>query len=129
MACYNLRYLSKQDISVPCGKCVWCAVQKRSDWALRLHYESKKHIGSKFVTLTYADPHLVWANGVPQLDKKHVQLFCKRVRKAGQAFRYYAVGEYGSKTFRPHYHIIMFGDINEDIVRKSWPYGHVHMGS
>lgn len=129
MACYNLLYISKQDISVPCGRCAFCAIQKRSDWALRLHYEAKKHVGSRFVTLTYANPHLKWSKGVPQLDKTDLQKFFKRVRRAGQKFRYYAVGEYGSKTYRPHYHVIMFGDIDEKIVRQSWPFGHVHIGT
>lgn len=129
MACYNLLYIAKHEIYVPCGRCAFCAVQKRSDWALRLHYEAKKHVGSKFVTLTYANPHLKWANGVPQLDKRDLQLFFKRYRKTGNKMRYYAVGEYGSKTYRPHYHVIMFGDIDEKAVRQAWPYGHVHIGS
>jgi len=128
MACYTLKYIAKSDITVPCGRCAFCAIQKRSDWALRLHYEARKHIGSKFITLTYANPHLKWKNGTSQLVKSDLQKFFKRVRKAGQAMRYYAVGEYGSKTFRPHYHVIMFGDINEEIVRKSWPFGQVHIG-
>lgn len=146
MACYNLRsvkgvYKAKghsaydekfagkgYHFMVPCGRCAFCAVQKRSDWALRLHYEAKKHIGSRFVTLTYADAHLVWKDGKSQLSKSHLQEFFREYRRDGYKMRYYAVGEYGSKTFRPHYHILMFGDIDEERVRKKWPYGHVHVG-
>jgi len=46
----------------------------------------------------------------------------------GHKFRYFAVGEYGSKTFRPHYHIIVFGHIPENDIRKSWGKGQIHVG-
>jgi len=129
MQCQTHRYLSKQDIVVPCGRCAFCLATRRSDWATRLHYEAKCHLKSQFVTLTYSDNNLRWKNSVSQLDKRDLQLFFKRLRKAGYSLRYYAVGEYGSKTFRPHYHAILFGDINEDAIRKSWGLGQVHIGT
>lgn len=146
MACYSMKvirgtykkghekFVGKDYVfEVPCGKCAFCAVSKRSDWALRLHYESRMHSGSKFVTLTYADPHLIFKEGRSQLVKEHLQEFFREYRrgKKGQQkkMRYYAVGEYGSKTFRPHYHVIMFGDIDEERVRKAWKKGHVHIGN
>lgn len=129
MECQRPRYLHKQDIVVACGECVFCAATKRSDWALRLHYESKLHEVKKFITLTYADAHLPWKNGISQLDKRDLQLWFKRVRKCGYKIRYYAVGEYGSKTYRPHYHIILFGDVPDSVIRETWPKGHVHIGN
>lgn len=114
---------------MPCGNCAFCCATKRSDWALRLHYEGRKHLVKRFVTLTYADPHLVFKGGVSQLDKRHVQLWLKRVRRSGAKVRYFAVGEYGSKTFRPHYHVLLFGDVPEAVLRDSWPHGHVHIGN
>lgn len=133
MECQTPRYLSKIDMAVPCGNCVFCTATKRSDWALRLHYEGRRHLVKKFITLTYADAHLRWKNGISQLDKRDVQLWLKRLRRAGPKVRYYAVGEYGSKTFRPHYHIILFcwdGFKNLDgLIRESWPHGHVHIGT
>lgn len=114
---------------MPCGNCPFCTATKRSDWALRLHYESKLHDVKKFVTLTYADAHLVWQDNVPQLSKVDLQLYFKRLRKAGNKLRYYAVGEYGSKTFRPHYHIILFGDVSDSAIRAAWPKGLVHIGT
>ena len=128
MECQSLRYVSRNDISVPCGRCAFCLATARSDWALRLHYESRLHLDSRFITLTYADAHLTWKNAVPQLNKSDLQKWFKRVRKTGAKIRYFAVGEYGSKTFRPHYHIILFGEVSENAIRKSWPFGLVHIG-
>ena len=114
---------------VPCGKCAFCTATKRSDWALRLHYESKQHEQRRFVTLTYADSHLVWKNGVSQLSKKHLQEWFREVRRPGYKVRYYAVGEYGSRTYRPHYHVLLFGSVSDDHLRRCWPHGHVHIGT
>lgn len=132
MECQTPIYLHKQEMVVPCGKCAFCTATKRSDWALRLHYEGRKHLVKRFVTLTYADPHLHWKNGVSQLCKRDVQLWLKRVRRAGPKVRYYAVGEYGSKTFRPHYHVLLFAwdgfpDL-DNVLRAAWPLGQVHIG-
>ena len=135
-----MKYISKNDVLVPCGTCAFCTATKRSDWALRLEYEARLHLVKKFVTLTYADSNLHWKNGNSQLCKRDIQLWLKRMRKAGAKVRYYAVGEYGSKTFRPHYHVILFGDVSDEIIRGCWtvekgrknegqPMGHVHIGN
>lgn len=129
MECLRPKYLSKQDIMVPCGACAFCSSTRRSDWATRLFYEAKKHYGSKFITLTYANPHLTWDKSQPQLVKEDLQKWFKKVRKAGLKIRYYAVGEYGAKTYRPHYHVILFGDVPEQIIRKTWDKGQVHIGT
>jgi len=120
--------MAKQDMMVPCGHCGFCAATRRSDWAIRIDWERKLHTSSKFVTLTYANPHLKWNSGVPQLHREHVQLFLKRVRKEGYKLRYYGCGEYGSQTFRPHYHMLIFGDVPEEVIRRQWFYGQVHIG-
>jgi len=129
MECLKPKYIAKHEIVVPCGRCGFCAATRRSDWSIRLMYERRLHVDSKFVTLTYADCHLKWYAGQPQLHREHVQLFLKRVRKAGYQLRYYGVGEYGSKTFRPHYHLLLFGDVPENVIRDKWTYGHVHIGN
>ncbi len=73
------------------------------------------------MTLTYDDEHLpindyVDSDGVihgkPTLRKRDVQLFLKRLRKNykyDNHIKYFCCGEYGGKTFRPHYHLIIFG--------------------
>lgn len=128
MECPSPKYLSKQDIVVSCGACPFCMATRRSDWATRLHFEAKLHLDSSFVTLTYANPHLTFKSGNSQLVKSDLQKFFKRLRKSGAVVRYYAVGEYGSRTFRPHYHILLFGSVPEALLRKSWPLGQIHIG-
>lgn len=129
MECLSPKYLHKQEMLVPCGHCAFCAATRRADWSTRLEYEARLHLDKKFVTLTYANPHLTWSHGNPQLVKSDLQKFFKRVRKAGAFIRYYAVGEYGSNTYRPHYHIILFGDVSADAIRAAWPLGQVHIGT
>lgn len=48
------------------------------------------------------------------LDDRHLQLFIKSLRRNqeyhyGSTLRFFACGEYGGKTYRPHYHLIIFG--------------------
>lgn len=129
MQCLTPIYVSKVDMVVPCGRCSFCAATRRSDWATRLEYESKLHLDKKFITLTYANPHLHWKHGNSQLHKPDVQRWFKRVRKAGYKVRYFLVGEYGSTTFRPHYHVLLFGSVPEDFIRRSWKLGTVHIGT
>lgn len=93
-------------IAVPCGKCVECRNRKARDWAVRIMHESQLHDEKWFVTLTYDDRQLPDGG---QLCKRDVQLFLKRLRKDGHVLRYFGVGEYGSVTGRPHYHLCLFG--------------------
>lgn len=92
--------------------------------------ESLKHPASCFVTLTYDEARLPKDGCVL---KRHMQLFLKRLRKAvvPRKLRYYAVGEYGDATKRPHYHAIVFGlyPTEEEVVRKCWPFGFVKCGT
>lgn len=97
--------------------------------------EALKHDGSSFVTLTYADEHLPEGGSLCPRDP---QLFLKRLRKAIHPLklRYYLVGEYGDRTFRPHYHLALFGVPQEayQTIADAWsvngsPLGHVVVGS
>lgn len=40
---------------------------------------------------------------------------------------YYAAGEYGSKRFRPHSHLIIFNLSDIEDIKKAWPYGECHI--
>ncbi len=64
------------------------------------------HKYNQYVTLTYNDENLPTDN---TLHKPHLVNFWKRLRKAGYKFSYYACGEYGDDSHRPHYHAIIFG--------------------
>lgn len=126
---------------VPCGKCYCCLSRRRNDWTFRLKNEQKNSFTAHFCTLTYSDETLP-EDG--KLKKRDLQLFLKRLRteqdrsiervlKADKmalkwpSIKYYACGEYGTKTKRPHYHAIIF-NIHPRIFDKVvdiWKMGHV----
>lgn len=118
---------AKDRINVPCGRCAFCLINRREDWTIRLIEEAKNYLNTSFITLTYADENLKYGSGnMATLDKQDLQLFFKRLRKK-KPFRYYSVGEYGTKTFRPHYHIIAFGLDRNDIglIDSAWSIGNI----
>lgn len=85
-----------------------CRLDWAGDWATRCEKESKLHPFNSFITLTYSEENVPWALK-PTVDKRDFQLFMKRLRKEfGDGIRYFASGEYGDKTFRPHYHALLF---------------------
>lgn len=93
----------------PCGRCEPCLRQRRRTWTHRILLEQSLRSDNAFVTLTYADHP---QDGPPvSLTPKHLQDWLKRFRKAISPLkiRYYAVGEYGEKSQRPHYHAALFG--------------------
>lgn len=70
-----------------------------------------------------------------ELQKADFQKLMKRIRKHAYTYttlqiRYYAVGEYGTKTDRPHYHAIVFNLPIQtlDHLPALWKQGHVHVG-
>lgn len=123
--------------------------------------ETTQHPNNAFVTLTYSDenlPHLTWtgsplrseklSQSLPSLDPKDLQDWLKRLRKAisPSKIRYYATGEYGDETDRPHYHVALFGYPkcsygnsrysksrsnccpHCDLIRDTWGKGNVFLG-
>lgn len=96
---------------MPCGKCIICRRNRAAEWSVRLGHELEYHQQACFVTLTYDDDHLPYTPaGIPTLVKRDFQLFFKRLRKRiDKKVKYFACGEYGSRTQRPHYHILIFG--------------------
>lgn len=119
------------NIPVPCGKCPSCLTRRASSWSFRLYQETKNHYEQYFVTLTYDTKYVPITTGSHpmSLNKYDIQTFLKRVRKhhPSRTVKYFAVGEYGGKTNRPHYHIIIFGATKESIA-KSWDKGQIHFG-
>lgn len=112
-------------VPVPCGRCRGCRLDMSKNWADRMLLEfatEREDYPAKtalFLTLTYDEYHVPWVtctDGVQRhnLEPSHPQLFLKRIRKFywthfHRKLRFYLCGEYGSHTFRPHYHMILFG--------------------
>jgi hypothetical protein len=138
MACitpYTISMKTGNKIDVPCGKCPECLTRRVSSWSFRLMQEDKRSISSHFITLTYDTKNVpITRRGFKSLEKADLQKFFKRLRKwhektPGRAsIKYYAVGEYGSKTKRPHYHIILF---NAELagVEHAWQLGSIDVGT
>jgi hypothetical protein len=97
--------------AVPCGKCVLCREKKASEWSFRALCENQSSITEPlFVTLTYDNAHKPRCG----VRKEDIQNFMKRLRRnldklnIEHDIRYFACGEYGKKTHRPHYHLILW---------------------
>lgn len=119
-----------ETINVPCGKCPACFARRTSGWSFRLLQEDKISKSSYFITLTYDTSNVpISPNGFMSLSKRDVQLFFKRLRKAhtDAGIKYYAVGEYGGKSFRPHYHLLLF-NAKIELIQPAWDLGNIHYG-
>lgn len=103
--------LLEEPVPVPCGRCIGCRLERSRQNAIRCMHESELHQENSFITLTYRDQDLVLGdNETPTLHPRDLQLFLKRLRKAyGPGIKFFACGEYGSTTRRPHYHACLFG--------------------
>lgn len=106
--------------------------------------ESVMHADCAFLTLTYDDEHLPEGG---TLVPKHAQDWLKRIRRRMEPtpIRFFLVGEYGDSTWRPHYHVALFGvpscargqtEHREAycchmcrVFSESWGYGGVDAGS
>lgn len=158
---------------VPCGKCPNCIKRKASQWSFRLMQEYREADTSIFITLTYSNqkiPHT--EDGEMTLSYMHITEFIRTLRSENHKhwhkqyfgdyknqkdynlelkvirkihkIKHYIVGEYGSKTERPHYHAILFNlhpKIISDVItlpktkaiihrglQKIWTHGHVDYG-
>lgn len=118
-------------------------------WAHRIMLETLEHGDNAFITLTYKDEELVKTeDGFATLDPVQLRNWVKRIRKSFEPrkLRFFAVGEYGDKSERPHYHVALFGypsclkgmtDLRHgectccsvcSSVQKTWKFGAVHIG-
>lgn len=126
---FNIKDKQGNIVSVPCGMCLQCRIDKVNEWTDRFCFEISQKNGA-FVTLTYNDDNLPY-----QLEKTHVQAFLKRLRqnlkrKYNQTvkIKYLAVGEYSPELLRPHYHLVITGisPLKErKVIEDSWQQGFV----
>lgn len=93
------------------------------EWSLRCFLEHQRHDHACWATLTYSD-----ANLPPTLCVPHLQRFNRNLRKHLR-FRFFASGEYGDTTYRPHYHIILFGvpETAAELIQSSWKHGYARV--
>lgn len=131
------QYLYKSRM-VPCGHCDEDFLAKAKEWSRRCLMECKNSPHNWFLTLTFDDR---FCPG--KLDKKDVSDFLKRLRSyLGDGVRFFACGELGTKSKRPHYHMILFNCELKDLypaeptsnlccsklINRIWPYGMHRLG-
>lgn len=117
------RSLYPDGMEVPCGRCYHCRVAIRREWSVRMMHELHYHDDATFLTLTYSDEYLPARSSIVKDD---LVKFFKRLRRTLSCkIRYYACGEYGRKTQRPHYHAIIFSlNRHRDFehITRAWRY-------
>lgn len=132
-------------LTVPCGQCIGCRLNRAEGWASRMMHEAQLHEHNSFITLTY-DNNNIPPNG--SLAPNDVTLFLKRLRKSlgRKKILYYYCGEYGENFSRPHYHIALFNhDFHTDrlphrktqsgevyrspTLERLWPHGFSEIGN
>lgn len=129
-------------VTVPCGQCIGCRLERSRQWAIRCVHEAQLHEENAFITLTYNEDELPKYGS---LQFKDFQDFMKRFRKSlDHKIRFFHCGEYGTINGRPHYHACIFGHgfmdktpwekNNDEILYRSasleklWPYGFSTIG-
>lgn len=142
---YIARRKDGSPVAVPCGHCLQCLRDFQKQWTFRLSQEVKRTVLPLFITLTYNDAHVPlgedeYGNIETVLVKSDFQRFMKRFRRYNSELtkdcRYFAIGEYGSRKNRCHFHAVLvlpnitsLDLINRprlvmrklhDIVKKSW---------
>lgn len=133
----------KGELPCACGSCLPCRINKRRLWQNRILLEAMSHGDNVFATLTYNEENLP-ENG--SLEPWEAQKFIKRLRKriGKEKIRYFIVGEYGDRSQRPHYHVVLFGHPNClrgrtehrikkccqicEIIKKAWNKGGIDLG-
>lgn len=131
-------------LTLPCGQCMDCRLERSRQWAVRCVHEAKMHEHNCFITLTYDDAHML-ENG--NLHYPHFQRFMRNLRKRFPDIpvRFYACGEYGDTFGRAHYHACLFGiDFRDrkpyrkskagfmayesEVLQSLWPHGKAWVG-
>lgn len=129
-------------ISLPCGRCIGCRLERSRQWAVRIMHEASLYEDNCFLTLTFDPEHLSSMCPTGSLDRSHMQNFLKRLRQKFSAvkIRTFYCGEYGESMGRPHYHMCLFNlDFKDKVLEfvsngfryyssvllsSVWPFGH-----
>lgn len=153
MRCFSPIWLPDRKLSVPCGRCAACRSRESLDWSTRLMIEDKSSACSWFVSLSLSDYFLHFINKdnfevkqlkdltdwdsdawVNTLSKDYLKRFLDRFRHR-ERFKdsppkWFAIGEYGSKSSREHYHVIFFfrQPVDFDVINYELTYAWMQDG-
>lgn len=111
-------------IYVACGKCYACRLSRINTWVTRATFEMRKYNNKAcMLTLTYNNDYM----NNPSLDYADFQGFMKRLRYylGNRKIVFIAVGEYGFKSDRKHFHALLINVTRDDLksISKAWTFG------
>lgn len=136
-----------QEITVPCGQCDCCKMEKANEWATRITNEAECwDFKGIFLTLSYNNANLPFnKEKLTTLKRKDIVNFKKRLRKFAEKhqpaikewinpqtgkkerpIRTFECGEYGFNGTRaaiggnPHYHMILMNWMPDDLVFEKY---------
>jgi len=120
----------KNGYTVRCGQCMPCRITRKTEVSSKMILEYIGHDKATFLTLTYAEEFLPEDNSVQKHEiQKFIMRYREHTKRRGlKPVRYLAVGEYGGKGDRAHYHAVIFGHDEETatmIAEKAWKYGFI----
>lgn len=111
---------------LPCGKCEACLKRKRLVEFNKLKSAFKRSAECFHVTLTYSNEY------IDSISYSHVNKLIQSIRKdTNGLYGYYVVHEYGEKTGREHFHLLLFfrKSISLEYILKTlpkrWKYGFI----
>lgn len=138
MTCSAKRAYIDRPLTVRCGQCIGCRLERARVWAVRCTHEASLYENNIFATITYSDDNIPFGNS---LDREDLTKFFKRMRKRTKIRLFYC-GEYGDETIRPHYHALIFNCappdpelmavregkkvFRSDTLDKLWGLGHIN---
>ena len=124
--CINPR-LQPNGLKTPCHQCWQCRENRINDWVGRAIAERETCLIATTVTLTYGGGDCAESRF---LRKSDLTSYFKAIRNDGHKIRYFAVGEYGKKKGRAHFHAILFWqtpapfrELRKNISDEWWPHG------
>lgn len=130
--CINPK-LHPNGLKTPCHKCWQCRENRINDWVGRCIAEKETAITASVVTLTYGGGDTAESRF---LRKSDITAYMKALRNDGHKVRFFAVGEYGSKKGRAHWHVVLFWqtpmpnrEFRKNVQDEYWPHGFSYWDS
>lgn len=131
---YIKKQIRKELLILSCGKCKYCLQMKQSKNAKLVDIEFKRNRYNYLLTITFNDNHIdildtkdnynnyskIAKSKVSNLSKIKINNIIKNLKNKLNRYygkkiklHYYLCGEYGSNTFRAHYHVMIM--LNEPL--------------